>query len=296
MPETKSTDEIDLRDVWRKLKSLFSGLFEFIAGIFRLLLKKWAYFLAITSLGAALAYGVYLYTRPYYGYSMTVLLSDIRNDLIKDLVGNLSLMVNEKNHKELAKQLQVSLEDAEKMKSIQYRDLDQEEVAEDSVLVSAPFAVDVELYSKSIQNTVEAGILHYLETNQYFAKQKQIKKEHLESLVAKLKKDIASIDSTKEVAASLRGPANGFVYGEPLDPTDLYKESVVMYERLTFLEANLKRLENFDVISGFAPKLGPTGPNLKKYLLIGALSSFLLGLVFALYRERKSASVSNARF
>ncbi|WP_460892506.1 hypothetical protein [Rufibacter soli] len=299
MPETKSTDEIDLREVWRKLKALFSGLWAFIAGVFRLILRKWAYFLTVTALGAALAYGIYLNIRPYYAYSMTVLVSEFRNDLVRDLVGNLSQMASEKNHQELAKKLRIRVEDAEKMKSVQYRSLDQGKIKEDSILVAAPFAIDVELYSNSIQDTIETGIIHYLETNPYFSKQRQVKKEHLESLVAKLKKDIASIDSIKEASVTPKGPVNGFVYGEALDPAELYKESVVMYERQTHLEATLKRMEVFDLVAGFAPKLAPTGPNLKKYLLVGALTSFLLGLLFALYQERRTirpASNSPTRF
>ncbi|GAB2534992.1 hypothetical protein GCM10027189_15390 [Rufibacter soli] len=230
---------------------------------------------------------------------MTVLVSEFRNDLVRDLVGNLSQMASEKNHQELAKKLRIRVEDAEKMKSVQYRSLDQGKIKEDSILVAAPFAIDVELYSNSIQDTIETGIIHYLETNPYFSKQRQVKKEHLESLVAKLKKDIASIDSIKEASVTPKGPVNGFVYGEALDPAELYKESVVMYERQTHLEATLKRMEVFDLVAGFAPKLAPTGPNLKKYLLVGALTSFLLGLLFALYQERRTirpASNSPTRF
>lgn len=286
-PDIDLSDEIDLNLLVRKVRAFFSKIFSFFEIIFYLILRKWIFFLILTLLGTAIAYSIHSIRRPYYGYSMTVLLSEIRNDFVRNLIGNLSLLVNEKNYSEVSRQLNIELEAAKQIKSIGYSNLDESRIPEDSVVVGAPFLISVELYDKSIPAQIEKGIVQYLENNRYLMMQKRIKKEHLESIVQKLKRDIASIDSTKVNSAQPKGPVNGFVYGAPVDPANLYRESVAMFERQASLESSLKRLEIFDVIVHFAPRKGPTGPNQRKYMAAGALAFFFLGLFYQIINERK---------
>ncbi|HEY4651194.1 MAG TPA: hypothetical protein VIG72_07255 [Pontibacter sp.] len=143
------------------------------------------------------------------------------------------------------------------------------------------------LYNKDMFDTMEESITNYLENNRYFVKQKKIKQRQLESLISKYKEDISSIDSVKTTAARLRGPANGFVYGEPLDPTNLYRESVNMYQQQVQLESELERIDILQVVVGFTPQSRPAWPVLPTFLMVGAAGGFLLGLIVSLIIEAK---------
>jgi hypothetical protein len=172
--------------------------------------------------------------------------------------------------------------------------LDQSRISEDSVLTGSPFKIELQLYDKQLFSSMEPAITNYLESNRYFAKQKRIKQRQIEDLINKLKDEISSMDSVKANVISPRGPVNGFVYGEPLDPTNLYRESLSMYQQQVQLEAELDQLDNIQVVIGFSPQSHPIGPNLLKFLFIGGFIAFIIGSIIALLLEGKKSKLSEA--
>lgn len=271
-------DEVDLYFIYSKISKLFSFIGRKISYFFRLLaIYKWVLLLFMV-VGAAIGYFTFSSTKPFYSSSMTLMLANIRNEFIEDQLNKLTIMINEDNFEEVAKRLEISQESARQIKAMSFSNLDENRVAEDSILVGSPFKIEVQLYDKELFSTLEPALTAYFENNRYFAKQKRINERHLQSLIKKFEEEIASIDSIKVEVGSPRGPVNGFVYGQPIDPTNLYKESVSMYKEQAALSANLERLENVEVITGFAPRLYPSGPNLLKSILIGAGVAFVVGV------------------
>ncbi|WP_205503240.1 chain length determinant protein [Rufibacter psychrotolerans] len=286
MSRKVSEDEIDLDVLFGRMNRFFSRLYGGIKSVFRFLRRKALTLLLFTLVGLAAAFGLHTVSRPYYSSDMTMVLPEVRNEYVEDLVSNLNLMVKEKNSKQVSKHLGISEQTALDLKGVTYQTLDQG-IPQDSVLEGGPFIVTVEVYNNQVFDSLQTGIARYLGNNHYFNKQRQIKQEHLGRLVDKLKEDIASLDSVKRKAIELNGPANGLVYGEALDPSQLYRESLSFYEKQTGIEAEIKRLNNIEVVVGFIPRLAPSGPSLVKYLLVGALSAFLLGCLVALYADKR---------
>ncbi|WP_207431159.1 chain length determinant protein [Sabulibacter ruber] len=287
--EERTTDEIDLRVVFRKLVSFGKKIqLKFIRTFF-LLLRRWPVVLGVTLLGIGLGYLMFETTRPFYRSSLTLAPAEIRNTFFEGQVTRLSNLVMDGNREMVAADLKISPENAGKIKSIKYANIDETLIAEDSLLVGAPFRIDVELYDSKFFAPFQAALIEYFERNTFFTRNTQARREQLQSLIDKLKLDIASIDSIKRSAVALRGPANGFVYGEPLDPTNLYRQSAELFEKQAHLEAQLRRLETVQVVVGFAPLLHPTGPKVKVYLLVGAILGFFLSylLVLRLEHQRK---------
>lgn len=272
-------DEIDLYFIYSKLGLLASRVNRRLSYFLKLLsIYKWLLVLFML-LGGGVGYLAYYVTKPYYSSSMTLMLANLRNEFIEDQLNKLSIMIAEDNFDEVAKRLEISPEAAMQIKEMKFSNLDEERIEEDSVLTGSPFKIEVLLYDRELFETMEPALTNFLESNRYFAKQKRIKQKQLESLINKLDEDITSIDSMKNEVGSPRGPVNGFVYGQPVDPTNLYRESISMFKEQASLTASLERLDNVAVITGFAPRLYPTGPNLLKYIIIGVAVAFLIGVI-----------------
>lgn len=286
---TKKTpsDEIDLNEIFVILSRGFRAIGTAIKFFFNLIARMVILFVSFTVLGIGLGLAMCYTTKPFYTSSMTLVLADIRNDFVGSELDNLKEMVEENNFAAMAARLEVSEQSASAIKEMEFFNLDEERIAEDSVLTGSPFRIQLSLYDPALFPTMEAAITAYLEGNPYFAKQKRIRQQEVESLIKRLNLEIASIDSLKAETGSPRGPVNGFVYGEPLDPTNLFKESVAMYEQKVELEAELNQLDNIQVVSSFTPRSRPTGPNLLKYMLIGGAAFFVLAVIVALNLEAR---------
>lgn len=286
--EILKRDEIDMHFVYSRISMFIGRIGRKLSYFFKLLnIYKWLLVLFVL-VGGAFGYLGFYVTKPYYSSSMTLMLANIRNEFIEDQLNKLTIMISEDNFDEVARRLEITPEAAKQIKSMNFSNLDEKRVEEDSILVGSPFKVELLLYDRTLFNSLEPAITNYLENNRYFSKQKRIKQRHLESLINKLDDEISSIDSLKTEVGSPRGPVNGFVYGQPIDPTNLYRESINMYKEQASLTATLERLDNVEVITGFAPRLYPSGPNLIKYVLIGGLVAFLLGVLVVISVGRKN--------
>ncbi|WP_162052408.1 chain length determinant protein [Pontibacter pamirensis] len=283
-------DEIDLRVIFKQIGVAFKQIRNSISYMLSVLLKRSILVLSFTALGLVLGYAAFYLTKPYYISSMTLVLSEIRNEFVENQLNNLSDMINEGNIVAVSEQLNIDPDAANEIIEMRFHNLDEDRIAEDSILTGSPFKIELSLYDNSLFETMEPALTNYLENNRYFSKQKRIRQREIESLISKLKDQIESIDSVKTTVASPSGPVNGFVYGQPIDPTTLYRESLTMYERQVELEAELDQLDNIEVVNGFTPRFRPTGPVLQRFLIIGGLLAFVLGVIVALVLEERKRS------
>ncbi|WP_242929387.1 chain length determinant protein [Pontibacter vulgaris] len=282
-------DEIDLLSIFRFFNRQANKLSRKIKNIIHDLVSNLLTVLALVIVGLGLGFSFYYVTKPYYKSSMTLVLADIRNDFVEDQLNKLSVMIAEDNFEAVAQRLDITPTAAKEIKQMSFSNLDQERIEEDSVLTGSPFRIELLLYDNKLFDSMEPALANFLENNRYFSKQKRIRQRQVENLIARYKNDIASIDSVKSEVASPRGPVNGFVYGEPIDPSNLYREGISMYQQQVQLEAELDQLDNIQVVTGFSPRSKPTGPNLLKFLAVGGFSAFLVGLIVAVRIEKKKA-------
>ncbi|MFD1186078.1 chain length determinant protein [Pontibacter rugosus] len=294
MNENKSTqsDEVDLHNLLLAFQRMFKGVGE---GIFRVINAIKAYYLLLIisiTIGLLISYAMHYTTKPHYTSSMTLMLANIRNEFMENQLDNLTVMIEEDNYSAVAERLDINVETAQQIKEMSFTSLDRDRIEEDSILTGSPFQIQLALYDNTLFGVMEPAIVNYLESNRFFTKQKLIKQRQVSSMISRLKGEIASIDSIKTTVGTPKGPVNGFVYGQPIDPTNLYRESVTMYEHQVELEADLEQLDNVEVITGFTPRLHPSGPILMKYLVTGGFVAFLIGTILALILESKKRNRS----
>lgn len=289
--QTQFNDEVDLTALFHSIGRTLSKFIKSIQNGLNTIFKRKYLVLFIVGIGLGLSYLAYVFSKPYYSSSMTMVLSEIRNQFVENQLSRLSVMIEEGNFKTVAEELEISFEEAKEIREMKFINLDEELISNDSILTGSPFEIELSLYDNSLFNTLEPALANYLENNRYFFKQKLIKQKEVESMISKLKDDILALDSIKTSAASPRGPVNGFVYGEPIDPSALFREGVLMYQQQITLESELEQLDNIQIVNGFTPRMRPTFPKLFNFLIVGGAISFVVGVIVALNLEsrRKAA-------
>lgn len=280
-------DEIDLMSIIRMLQRFFKRVWNGLRHLLNAILAQITYVILAVALGLGIAYALYSLTKPFYTSSMTLMLANIRSEFIEDEFNKLSDMILEKNSEAIATRLNISTDAAQEIKEMSFYNVELARMQEDSIMTAFPFRIELSLFDRQLFDTMEVALVRYLGQNKFFARQKKIKQQEVENMITKLKSEIASIDSMKTNVSEPRGPVSGFVYGQPVDPTNLYKESISMYKQLVRLEAERERLNSVQVISSFVPRLRPTGPSLKKYLGIGGLIGLMIGGILALNLESR---------
>ncbi|WP_299824564.1 chain length determinant protein [uncultured Pontibacter sp.] len=276
--------EFDMISILRAIYRGVSNAFRYLINVFK---RNFLLLLICTILGGIVGFAGYKTTKPYFTSSMTLVLADIRNEFVEDQLEKLTQMIEDDNFGAISQRLDISETAARDIKKMSFFNLDQERIAEDSILRGSPFRIEVSLYNNNLFDSLEPAITNYLESNRFFNKQKLIRQRQIQSMVSKYKSDISSIDSVKNTVTSPRGPVNGFVYGEPIDPTNLYRESIDMYKEQVNLEAELDQLDNIQVVNGFSPRIRPSGPNVIKYVGLGMVAFFAIGFTVALFKKSK---------
>ena len=84
-----------------------------------------------------------------------------------------------------------------------------------------------------------------------------------------------------------RGSASGFVFGQPLDPINVYKEQIKLFKDELELNSDLLLIDNIQVVQDFFPRPKPDSPKLEKNIYMGGVVAFLIGLTMAFSFEVK---------
>jgi hypothetical protein len=282
-----ASDEIDLGAIFNAIGVFFNGIAARIKFYIHAALNNIVAFSLVLAVLLGVAYLAYATTKPYYTSSMTLVLANIRNEFVEEQFNKLSEMIDEDNFEAVADRLDIEAATAREIKQMKFFNLDQHRVDEDSIMRGSPFRIELTIYNPRLFEDLEPALTNYLDNNRYFIRQKNIKQKQVESMIHRLKGEISSIDSLKINVSEPKGPVGGFIYGQPIDPTNLYKESVSMYKEQVSLEADLEKLANVEIVTGFTPRLRPTGPSLMKYLAISGLIGLLFGIIVAVSLEKR---------
>ena len=150
----------------------------------------------------------------------------------------------------------------------------------------------ITLTLKSVQHldTIQWGLVNYLENNEYAIKRKDAKRKALEAMKANLNHKLEGLDSLKKIVNSSiipRSEGKGIILGEPIDPVSIYQAEMGYYREQLNIDQALATIDNIEVIQPFL-KLNHT--NYPRYnWLMGwfFLTSLAIALLFVLVFGRK---------
>lgn len=99
-------------------------------------------------------------------------------------------------------------------------------------------------------DTLQRAIHSYLEQSPYYSKSRNIRMENINEMERRLNRDMAGIDSLKRILTTNAGPrsAGGFVYGEPINPMNVFEKAILLYKEQLLLNYQKKYTSSFELV------------------------------------------------
>lgn len=262
-------DEIDLKDLLKKvIKVLERG--------------TKAIFLSVL-LGAVLGLGYFLNSGVSYQSSL-VLSSDIlKLANIEALFTPLELLLDEGNTALVSQKLHIEEELAEKLIALEVKS-----VFENETLNQEPisyFEITAMVSDNAILPELQQGLIEYLTNNDYVKRRVALDKEKLKVLIENVDNEIKEIELLKnriESGSVLNSGSSNVVL---MEPSNLYQQSMMMFEKKQAFIKELALVESIEVVKEFTPFSKPSSPSWILCLVMGFAGGLILGFAILFFRE-----------
>jgi hypothetical protein len=274
----KTTDDLDLIRVVQKALSfvktfrtvLFTGLvLGLTAGLF-------LYFRSPKQ------FSTRLIVRPWF-LNQTGLLS---NQEEIEIVENWQQMLSAREKLQLASALNCELETINNLKSISAEEILRTYVANNP----NGFLINVTVTDTAILDDLQKGIIYGLDNSPYTKEKIDIRRKRDIELIAQVKTEIASLESTRHLVDSMITVRNAGSVNLMVDIARINSESVELNEKMLGYQEDLKFISGVQVLGNFN-KGKLTRPGLAKFSLLGLASgafvSYLLCIFLYLFRQIK---------
>lgn len=262
-------DEIDLKDLLKKIIDVLSrGTKTIILSIL---------------LGAILGLAYFFNSKTTYESNMILSSEVLVLANVKALLDPFEPLIEEGNLAVLAERLGVDEGIAAKIKEIEVKSTFEKE--SDNKEPVNYFEVTATVTDNDILPQLQEGIVNFLQSNEFVQKRVALKEEGLKTLIARINKEIAQIDSVKEkmgqsVALSATSP-NVVL----MEPSNLYEQALLMAEKQQEYKTQLALIESFQVVQGFTPYEKPSSPSWIICLVTGLAGGLIIGFAILFFKE-----------
>jgi len=308
-------DEIDLLDLFNRIGRWFGRIFKGILKAFLVsfffLLKKWFWLGLSLAIGVGGSYFLKYSSEKFYSSEMTVRSNVTSNSDIIAYVNKLHTFCNEKNFSELASALSLDESKVKYVKDVEafwvvdrgrdgipdYVDYRKNHDPLDTinVIMYDRFVVRVRTTIPQELGEIRNGIISYIEKNQFFQQQNELRKRQNEALLARFDYEIESLDSLQKVkyfeeSRRLQPKEGGqMIFLQEYKTQLLHDDIYNMYIRRQEVERQLTIYSGIvTVLSEFTPPARPVNRALYygKYLIPSLLVLMILLLIIADNREK----------
>lgn len=291
MKDYNSNDEIDLRSVYHSITKGFLMFFKTIKNSILFSLENIKILIVFIIIGVSISIGIFSLRKTVYVSDLTISHSRLNNGECYSLINNLTNLRNNygnNNDSVLANKLGINIQIAKQIKSISCRALNEslEKNYKDSAFILLPFKIEAKVYSTFILDSLQNGILNYLEANEYASKRKKINRDYLDKFEEKIKIEIIAIDSLKRIVDKSilpRSLGNGIILGESIDPVKVYQEGMNLYKSQLYINEQRELNNSFEIMTGFSP--GIPSNSIWLNVVIGFISGAIIGFLW-LYRKK----------
>jgi len=254
MSEQKQNNaEIDLLYFFKPLGTVFKKIGDALLYIFRKIKANIILFgvivLVITLAGYSLRYTI----DPSYQTDGIFVSSVLPGKYCSILLKNLNKLKGEKNLL-LAKQLKINNEAAGDIQSINMSTMRDTFLIDKRDSTISLFKITLTLRSVQQLDTIQWGLVNYLENNEYAMKRKDAKRKALEAMKTNLNYKLESLDSLKKIVNNSiipRSEGKGIILGEPIDPVSIYQAELAYYREQLNIDQALATIDNIEVIQPF---------------------------------------------
>ncbi|WP_017730049.1 hypothetical protein [Nafulsella turpanensis] len=323
-----SSDEIDLREVFKAIGNFFSrigrGIIHAVLAVKR---ASRAYrILILTSVVIFIGLGLYWHStgKEYFSSSMVIESEYYDRDLMDGAIGELHALAEQEAYGSLARNLDISQEEAENIRGLKvetilsqddqmladalFKSIEASEIPMEELLVlreelleeNYKYRITVEVFSNDLLQNVENGLLHYLENNDYVERRTEIEVANLEALRGKLREERQKLDGLKTLLAESfqqmnengRRGSNNVILGAAegaTDPLNVYREDIKMYNEELEINKKLALIENVEVIKSFTAFKQPANLSLIKVILLSGLVGLAAAYILVILLEINNA-------
>jgi len=246
--------EIDLFYFFRPLGDLFKkigmGILYFIK---KILANKFLFVLIIVLISAG-GFSLRYILQPAYQTEGIFVSSILPAKYCGLLLKNLNQLKGEENNPQLAKQLNIPEEASGDIQSISMLPLRDTFSLDKRDTALSLFRIKIVLKKMNNLDTIQWGLINYLENNEYAIKRKDARRKALESLKMTLNKKVESLDSLKQIVNNSivpRSEGKGIILGEPIDPVSVYQAEMAYYKEQLNIDQALATIDNIEVVQPF---------------------------------------------
>ncbi|MES2656010.1 MAG: hypothetical protein V4620_10500 [Bacteroidota bacterium] len=196
------------------------------------------------------------------------------------ILNDIKVLVKNDDYEEAAEILHLSPDVCEKIYKIDFELIKSDKIYKYTDSVNS-VVIDIYTSDRNLFDTIQQSIHAYLETSDYYAKSRKLRAENILEMETKLNKDMGDIDSLKKALTSNAVPRNagGFVYGEPINPMNVYEKAIVIYKELLSLKYQTNYIASFELVKKCIKTKKRYWPRLS--ILLPA--SVILGSFFCLF-------------
>jgi len=314
-PSEIRNDEIDLLDLFNRMGRwfgrIFRGIWKAFLVTFFFLLKRWFWLGLSLAVGIGGSYLLKYSSEKFYNSEMTVRSNVAGNADIIAYVNKLHTFCKEKNFSELASALSLDESKVKYVKDIEafwVVDLGKDYIPDFvdykrkhnpldtiNVYMQDRFVVRVKTAIPQELGEIRNGIISYIEKNQFFQQQNELRRRQNEALLARFDYEIESLDSLQKVKYFEESrrliPKEGgqMVFLQEYKTQLLHDDIYNMYLRRQEVERQLTIYSGIvTVLSEFTPPAKPVNRALYygRYLIPSLLALTILLLIIADNRER----------
>lgn len=273
--------EIDLLYIFRSIKKGILNLFKSIEELILFSFKNIKTLILFVIIGISFGIGIFLVKKPVFISTLTMSHTRLNNAECYSMINDLTKLRGNENDTILSEKLGIDIEMAKQIETISCKALNEtlEKNYKDSAFVLLPFKIEAKIYDVSILDSLQTGILNFLESNEYATKRKEINKLYLDRFEEKIKGEIIAIDSLKRVVDKSilpRSLGNGIILGESIDPVKVYQEGMNLYKSQLNIYEQKELNDSFEIIIGFS------SPTPSSNLILNILKGFIFSLLFGI--------------
>ncbi|RYF98062.1 MAG: hypothetical protein EOO02_19690 [Chitinophagaceae bacterium] len=228
-------------------------------------------------------------------YSVTgVFVSNILpGSYIDKVTGSLnSMLTSGRNSEILAPRMRISPAMISEIQAVKLIDhIDSFNVTKRDSL-STMFQLEVRVTSTNNIDSIQKGILGFLENDSFALKIGATRAVTMAALYEDFQKKISSLDTVKKIVNSSiipRGSGNGIIYGEPLNPVDIYDAETKYYRELLQLREQMSFLNGIQIMQPLLKRNDYNYPDLKFFpvyaVLFGLVMALLIVPIFEQFRK-----------
>lgn len=287
----KSEDQdVDFEPLIAWFLGIFKSLSNFFSLIYKSIINQYKLIISFSIIGLIIGLGVFFFAEKKYSASVQLVINHSSNLVAHNMISSLTKLANDKSYNNLKVLLDIPEEQSSQISAILYLDHNYLPVAsEDTIVERKPFFIYLETLSPDILVDLQVALINYLENQPLTSEYRDQDRYEITSKIEKHEVELKRLDSLKAIVAQSiepRSSGNGFIYGEPINPVDIYQESERIFDDYLRLKSRLKTLKSVKTISKFMPSEKPIFPRMRHVLLcIGIF--FFLGLIVAARKEMK---------